>query len=201
MNGVTYARLRGKVGLQLPCPSTDHPGTPRLFTDWRFPRPDGRAALLARDYIEPAELTDDAYAFALITGRLAGQFNTRTRTGRAPKLNATAPDGYVAIHPEDAARLGITEGAQVQVISRRGSVCLSARLTDRLLVGTIFIPWHYGPALGVGEGKLANLVTNPVYDPHSKQPEYKFSAVKVLPAYDKTTGGANRQKLSSSHPF
>jgi anaerobic selenocysteine-containing dehydrogenase len=201
MNGVTYARLRGKVGLQLPCPSTDHPGTPRLFTDWRFPRPDGRAALLARDYIEPAELTDDAYAFALITGRLAGQFNTRTRTGRAPKLNATAPDGYVAIHPEDAARLGITEGDQVQVTSRRGSVCLSARLTDRLLVGTIFIPWHYGPALGVGEGKLANLVTNPVYDPHSKQPEYKFSAVKVLPAYDKTTGGANRQKLSSPHPF
>jgi len=179
MNGVTYDRLRGKVGPQLPCPEADHPGTPRLFTDLHFPRPDGRAALLSRDYEEPAETPDAEYPFVLITGRLAGHFNTRTRTGRTPRLNATAPDGFVAIHPEDAVRLGISSKDQVEITSRRGSVRLSAHLTDRLLVGTIFIPWHYGSALWVGEGKLANFVTNPVYDIHSKQPEYKFSAVKI----------------------
>ncbi len=181
MNGVTYERLRGKIGPQLPCPDTDHPGTLRLFTDWRFPRPDGRAALLPRDYIEPADPTDVEYPFVLITGRLAGQFNTRTRTGRAPKLNAAEPNGFVEIHPKDAARLGIVENDEVEVASRRGSVCLPARLTDYLLAGTLFVPWHYGPELGIGDGKLANLVTNSVYDIHSKQPEYKFSAVKVLP--------------------
>ena len=182
MNGVTYERLRGKVGPQLPCPEADHHGTPRLFTDWRFPRPDGRASILARNYIEPADKIDAEYPFNLITGRLSGHFNTRTRTGRAPKLNATAPDCYVEIHPEDGARLGIAEGDEVEVESRRGRVCLPARLTDRLLIGTIYIPWHYGPALGIGEGKLANLVTNSVYDIHSKQPEYKFSAVKIIVA-------------------
>jgi ferredoxin-nitrate reductase len=193
MSGVAYDRLRGRIGPQLPCPDAEHPpsttdgtsasglrGTPRLFTDWHFPRPDGRAALLARDYVEPAETTDAEYPFALLTGRLVWHFNTRTRTGRVPRLNTAAPDGFVEIHPEDAARLGITEGDEVEVTSRRGSVRLPARLTARLLVGTVFIPWHYGDALWVGEGKLANLVTNPVYDVHSKQPEYKFSAVKIV---------------------
>ena len=168
-----------------PLSKANHPGTTRLFTDWYFPRPDGRAAILARNYIEPADKIDAEYPFNLITGRLSGHFNTRTRTGRAPKLNATAPDCYVEIHPEDGARLGIEEGDEVEVESRRGRVCLPARLTDRLLNGTIYIPWHYGPALGIGEGKLANLVTNSVYDIHSKQPEYKFSAVKVIVASKK----------------
>ena len=179
MNGVSYERLRGKIGPQLPCPDADHPGTPRLFTDLRFPRPDGRAALLARDYQEPAEMTDDDYPVVLITGRLSGHFNTRTRTGRSPKLNAQAPDGYVEIHPEDSEKLGISDGDMVEIVSRRGMVCLPARLTNGILTGTIFIPWHYGPTLGVGEGKAANLLTNAVCDIHSKQPEYKFCAVSV----------------------
>ncbi|MDM8552598.1 nitrate reductase [Desulfobacterales bacterium HSG2] len=179
MNGVTYDRLRGKIGPQLPCPDADHPGTPRLFTDLRFPRADGRAALLDRDYYEPAEMPDAEYPFVLITGRLAWQFNTRTRTGRVPRLNKAAPDGYVGIHPEDASRLGISEGDETEIVSRRGSLRVPARLTDRVIAGTLFIPWHYGSTLGVGEGRLANSVTNPACDMHSKQPEYKFSAVRV----------------------
>jgi len=179
MNGVTYDRLRGNVGLQLPCPDSDHPGTPRLFHDLRFPRPDGRAALLSRDYITPAETPDNEYPFVLITGRLAGQFNTRTRTGRSPKLNSRAPDAYVNIGPEDAANLGIKKGDSVDITSRRGKICLPAHITDQQLIGTIFVPWHYGSALRVGEGKLANLVTNPDFDFHSKQPEYKYSAVRI----------------------
>ncbi|MCP4694496.1 MAG: molybdopterin-dependent oxidoreductase [Desulfobacterales bacterium] len=180
MNGVTYERLRGGVGPQLPCPRPDHPGTERLFTDWRFPRPDGRAALLPRPYKGPGDAVDEQYPFALITGRLRGHFNTRTRTGRSPRLNEMAPAAFIEIHPEDAADLNISEGREVEVSSRRGSVRLPARLTDRLLTGNVFIPWHYGTALG-GEGKSANLLTNTVYDIHSKQPEYKFSAVRIRP--------------------
>jgi anaerobic selenocysteine-containing dehydrogenase len=136
---------------------------------------------LPREYTEPDDIIDDEYPFALLTGRLEGHFNSRTRTGRSPKLNSIAPDGFLEIHPEDAASLGITEGQEVEITSRRGKMCLPARLTDTILSGTLFTPWHYGSALGIGEGKLANLVTNPVYDIHSKQPEYKFSAVKIRP--------------------
>ncbi len=182
INGITYERLRGRVGPQLPCPDTDHPGTPRLFTDLRFPRPDSRAALLARDYKEPAEMTNDDYPFALITGRLSGHFNTRTRTGRSPKLNNHAPYGYVEIHPDDAAKLNISEEEMVEIVSCRGKICLPARLKDSLLCGTVFVPWHYGPTLGVSEEQLVNLVTNAAYDIHSKQPEYKFCAVNVSKA-------------------
>lgn len=82
-------------------------------------------------------------------------------------------------NPAASFRLEITEGEEIDVISRRGSIRLPARFTNRLLRGNVFIPWHYGSALWVGEGRLANLVTNPVYDIHSKQPEYKFSAVKI----------------------
>ncbi|MDM8521874.1 nitrate reductase [Desulfococcaceae bacterium HSG8] len=181
MNGVTYERLRGNIGPQLPCPDADHPGTPRLFTDWRFPRPDGRAALLPRDYKAPGDTLDEQYPFALITGRLAGQFNTRTRTGRSPQLNKMAPDAFIEIHPEDALKLNISEGQEAEISSRRGSFRLPVRLTDRLLTGTVFIPWHYGSALWVGEGKSVNLITSTVCDIHSKQPEYKFSAVQIRP--------------------
>ena len=157
----------------------DHPGTKRLFTDWKFPRPDGRASLLSREYIEPAEKIDAEYPFILITGRLSSHFNTRTRTGRVPNLNAIAPKAFVNIHSEDAAKLNITEREKIEVTSRRGNISLPAYITDHLLIGTIFIPWHYGSALGIGEGKLSNELTNNVYDVHSKQPEYKFSAVKI----------------------
>ncbi len=182
MNGVTYERLRSNIGPQLPCPTPDHPGTARLFTDWRFPRPDGRAALLPRAFKAPDDTVDAQYPFTLITGRLTGQFNTRTRTGRSPRLDKIAPDAFIEIHPRDALNLGVSKGREVEVASRRGRLRLPVRLSDRLLVGTVFIPWHYGSALGGGHGKLANLVTNTAYDMHSRQPEYKFSAVKIRPA-------------------
>lgn len=179
MSGVSYERLRNKIGLQLPCPEVSHPGTPRLFTDLQFPRPDGRAALLARDYREPAETTDDRYPFVLITGRLACHFNTRARTGRIKRLNDIEPDNFVEIHPVDAERLGITEGDEVDVSSRRGSVRGVARISDRGLKGNIFMSIHYGRSFQVNDNRLANLVCNPVYDVHSRQPEFKYCAVRV----------------------
>ncbi len=179
MTGVSYSRLRGQVGPQLPCPSPDHPGTPRLFTDWQFPRPDGRAALLARDYVEPVDLTEKEYPFVMITGRLASHFNTRTRTGRSPKLNALAPENKIDIHPLDAASLGIVAGDNIEVTSRRGSAQGIARLTFEVLPGNVYMSMHFGSALGIGEGKLANLLSQATYDIHSKQPELKYNAVKV----------------------
>jgi len=179
MNGITYELLRDSVGPQLPCPCPGHPGTKRLFTDKHFPRPDGRAALLPREYLEPQEVPDDEYPFILITGRQLWHFNTRTRTGRIPNLVAHAHDNFVEIHPGDAVNLSIKNGELVKVCSRRGTVKGCARVSDSVPTGTVYMSMHYGSALPVGEDKLANIITNNVYDVHSKQPEYKFSAVKI----------------------
>ncbi|KJU86523.1 narB, nitrate reductase [Candidatus Magnetobacterium bavaricum] len=179
-NGVTYQRLREGVGPQLPCPTPEHPGSARLFSGMQFVRPDGRAALLARKYIEPAETPDAEYPFMLITGRLAGQFNTRTRTGRIDRLNRLTANSFVEINTEDALALGITEGDVVEVTSRRGNVVGDVLLSQRILPGTVFIPCHFGGALGGDDNRLVNRVTNPVYDIHSKQPEFKISAVKIV---------------------
>lgn len=179
MSGISYERLRNKVGPQLPCPNAGHPGTPRLFTDMRFPRPDGRAALIGRSYKKPAEVVDDEYPFVLNTGRVSCHFNTSTRTGRIPRLHNTESDNFVEIHPTDAIHYGISDGDEVEVSSRRGSVRGTARIRDRLLTGTLFMSPHFGKATLAGSGRLANLVCNPAYDTHSKQPELKYCAVKL----------------------
>ncbi|MCP4270178.1 MAG: molybdopterin oxidoreductase family protein [Candidatus Brocadiaceae bacterium] len=179
MSGVTYERLRNKVGPQLPCPDPEHSGTKRLFTDKQFPRPDGRAALLPREYKPPCEVPNEEYPCILITGRLKCHFNTRTRTGRVPILDSNEPDNFVEINPDTASGLGIFDGDEVEVTSRRGTVRGAARISDSLLAKIIFMPMHFGNALSVGENRLANLLTNHVYDLHSKQPEYKYSVVKI----------------------
>ncbi|MCJ7603864.1 MAG: nitrate reductase [Desulfobulbaceae bacterium] len=179
MTGISYDRLRKETGIQLPCPCEDHPGTPRLFTDQRFPRPDGRAALLSRNYNEPAEKPDDAYPFILLTGRLASHFNTSTRTGRVPSLSNKARNNYLEIHPGDARNFNIIEGEVVSISSRRGSVCGIAKISERILPGTLYMNIHYGKALRSESNQLANLVTNNAYDIHSKQPEFKYCAVRI----------------------
>jgi len=180
MNGVSYERLRNNnESLQLPCPENDHPGTERLFLDRQFLRPDGRAALLARDYEEPAETTDVEYPFALITGRVADHFNTGTRTGRTDKYQGITINNLVEIHPDDAEYLGVIDGYEVNVISRRGCVRCTVSVKDSVLPGTVYMGMHYGEVTSGAKNKLANLVCNPIYDNHSKQPELKYCAVKI----------------------
>lgn len=182
MNGVNYERLRNGVGLQLPCPEEDHPGTSRLFTDFQFPRADGRAALLARDYAPPAEVTNDEYPFILITGRLASQFNTGTRTSRVQKLAEIESVDFIEIHPDDAKRLRIQEGDRVEVVSRRGSIRRIVRITDRIPIGTVYINLRCGNSFLNKDknNQYVNLICNSAYDVHSKQPELKYSTVRII---------------------
>ncbi len=184
MNGVSYERLRDTIGPQLPCPDQDHPGTERLFLDWRFPRPDGRAALLGRNYQEPAEVTDAEFPFILLTGKLAGHFNTRTRTGRVQELRETEPDNYVEIHPQDADSLSMQENELVEVVSRRGKVYAKVRIVDKVLAGTVYMNMHFGNALQDADDRLANILCTHAVDRHSKQPEYKITAVRMTKVHE-----------------
>jgi predicted molibdopterin-dependent oxidoreductase YjgC len=99
-------------------------------------------------------------------------YHTGTMTRRSPFLNREIADPYVEIHPEDAATLGVGAGDWIRVTSRRGSIVTTARITDRVVKGSIFAPFHFTEA-------RANMLTNPVLDPACKTPEYKVCAVKM----------------------
>jgi anaerobic selenocysteine-containing dehydrogenase len=121
----------------------------------------------------------------LITGRTIYHFHTRTKTARAPELNAAAPDVWVELNAEDADRLGVAEGDLVEVVTPRGRITAAAR-TAALRPGTVFVPFHYGywdtdhPGGPSGAaGRAANEMTITDWDPVSKQPLFKLSAARI----------------------
>ena len=166
--GITYGRIES-WGLQWPCPTLNHPGTPYLFKGG-FPR--GKAAFTPVQYRRSKELPDREYPFLLTTGRQLFQYHTGSMTRRVVELNKVAPEAYVEINPKDVKRLGIRNGDMLKVSSRRGSINVKALASERPSEGVVFIPFHYKEA-------AANILTNPELDPICKIPELKVCAVKV----------------------
>jgi anaerobic selenocysteine-containing dehydrogenase len=129
-------------------------------------------------------MPDEAYPLQLITGRTVYQFHTRTRTGRAPELQAAAPDVWVELSPSDAAACGLREGDLAQVTTRRGEVQARVRVCD-IRRGVVFLPFHYGYWDTPGghepqeHGRAANELTLTDWDPVSKQPIFKTAACAV----------------------
>jgi anaerobic selenocysteine-containing dehydrogenase len=139
--------------------------------DYRARRPDGRAFLKAAEHTPASEQPSDEYPFLCTTGRSVYHFHTRTKTARAPELQRAAPDPWVEISSADAAELGVAEGDVVRVESERGGVEVPVRI-GRCRDGVVFLPFHYG-------FQAANEVTRTEWDPVSKQPLFKISAVRI----------------------
>ncbi len=209
--GLSYEKLRAGSGIQWPCNDAAPEGTERLYEDFTFPTlpeicedyghdiqtgatfseadfkalaPQGRAILKAADWTPPHEWAGEEYPFALATGRTVYHFHTRTKTGRAPELQAAAPDAWVELCSADAERLGVSEGQTLRVSSPRGAVEVTARISG-VREGVVFIPFHYGywdvgeDAGPDGRPRAANELTMTIWDPVSKQPQLKSAAVKV----------------------
>jgi formate dehydrogenase alpha subunit len=172
--GLSHARLDREGGLQWPCPTPEHPGTRFLYGE-SFPRGRGRF-IPARQIETAAELPDADYPFLLNTGRLLYHWHGGTITRRVQGLMELAPRLEIAIHPSDARRLGVDDGARLRVESRRGELTGYARVTEAVKAGAIFVPF-----VKLDES-AANFLTNAAFDPSSKIPEYKVCAVKVEPA-------------------
>ncbi len=177
VSGISYARLEKEHGIPWPCPSPDHPGTPRRYTHFKFHTPNGKANLLARHHKDPLEVPDRKYPFCLNTGRVVDHWMTLTRTGKIPQLLKASPESFLEIHPADAQKAGIKDGVFAKIVSRRGEAVVRAKVTDRVREGEVFMPFHFGYLFG--EKGAANLLTNPAYDAGSKEPEYKACAVRV----------------------
>ncbi|MDQ2800669.1 MAG: molybdopterin-dependent oxidoreductase, partial [Armatimonadota bacterium] len=171
-SGITYDRIDAEQGVFWPCPTEDHPGTPRLFGE-RFAHDDGRAKFHPVHHRGAAEEPDDEYPLYLTTGRIMAQYQSGAQTRRVAALGKIAPEAFVEIHPSLAQRFGLTEGDMARLTTRRGEICVQARLTPTIRQDTLFVPFHWG-----GES-CANNLTNPALDPVSKMPEFKVCAVRV----------------------
>ncbi len=173
--GISYGRLEPD-GLQWPCPSANHPGTATVHSNG-FLR--GKGRLVALDYVPSPEHSQSDYPFLLITGRALEHYNVGTMTRRTPN-RSLLPADFLEIHSADAERHGIQDGQMVEVRSRWGSTQASARVTDRVSPGTLFLTFHFPET-------HTNVLTSPYVDPQSKCPEYKLTAVAIAPLGNGTT--------------
>ena len=171
--GISHERLDSEEvagrGLQWPCPSKDHPGTPILHVG-KFSR--GRGLFYPAKYRPSMELPDEDYPLILMTGRILYHYTTRAMTGRTPGLMEIAGHSYIEMNTEDAAKLGIRDGDKVWASSRRGKITTTARVSDKTSPGETWMPFHFP------DGN-ANWLTNAELDPFCRIPEYKVCAIKV----------------------
>jgi formate dehydrogenase alpha subunit len=166
--GITYNRI-GDQGLQWPCPTGEHPGTPILHVG-TFSR--GLGHLSAVDWQPPAEQPDEEYPFIFTTGRVLYHYHTGTMTRRSQGLDEHVPGPVVEINRDDAARLGVGDGQVVRISSRRGVIEAAARVSPMTAPGVVFMPFHFAEA-------AANKLTIAALDPTGKIPQLKVCAVRV----------------------
>jgi assimilatory nitrate reductase catalytic subunit len=109
----------------------------------------------------------------LNTGRTVEHWHTRTKTGRVAILERLSPCAWVEMNPADARRCGLSPADRVDITSRRGRVTgVELRVTETIAPGQVFMPFHYQEA-------NANVLTQPAFDPISREPNYKQAAVRV----------------------
>ena len=174
-SGMTYEAIEEHGGIQWPFPagSVDPKESRRLYTDGVFQTDDGRARLLPVAWEPFPEQPTAAFPFVLNTGRTVEHWHTRTKTANVPILERLSPNAWLEMNPRDARGLGLKAQDRVDVVSQRGRVRnVELRVTETIAPGQVFVPFHYAEA-------NANQVTQSAFDPISREPNYKQSAVRV----------------------
>jgi len=169
-SGVSYEKLDRLGSIQWPC-NDDAPTGTTVMHVGEFVR--GRGKFLITEYIATDERTTSRYPLILTTGRILTQYNVGTQTRRT--LNVTwHSEDVLEIHPHDAEQRGIRERDWVEVTSRAGAIALRAAITERVAPGVVYTTFHH-PETG------ANVVTTENSDWATNCPEYKVTAVQVMP--------------------
>lgn len=174
--GITWDRIDKEQGVFWPCPSEDHPGTPRLFEDRKSYHPDGKFHMLPTPYRLSSEVPDDEYPIYYTTGRSVFHYLSGTQTRRIKFLVDKCPGPDCEMHPDLAKALGLVDRQIVTVESRRGKISVPLNIVDTIRVDTVFVPYHWAERLA------ANQITKRALDPMSKMPEFKVAACRVRPA-------------------
>ena len=174
--GITYDKVDEMKGVFWPCPTLDHPGTPRLFEDMKFHTSDQKAHFEVTQWRPSGDPVDEQYPIYLTTGRVVSQYLSGTQTRRIGALVDQYPEPRVEIHPRLAQQHGINDQDWVTIQSRRDRVTLRAMVVKTIRPDTVFIPYHW-PGIG-----SANRLTHRTLDPRSKIPEFKVSACRIARA-------------------
>jgi assimilatory nitrate reductase catalytic subunit len=193
-SGISYDKIRANSGVFWPCPSPEHPGTPRLFATGsvdgdRFAPPpgfftsDGRARFHDAGHRDPGEVPDSAYPVYLTTGRVMAHYQSGTQTRRIGRLVEMASEPLLEIHPRLALRHKIADGDRVSVTTRRGEASFRVRFAPGMREDTVFAPFHWGGR------QSANRLTNPALDEISRMPEFKVCAARLERVPEEITDG------------
>ncbi len=169
--GLDWDRI-DKGEYQWPVPEKDHPGTPILH-EGEFKN--GRGLFKVINYRDPAETISDDFPVWLTTGRRLQAYHTRTQTGRAQGIDYLLAEESLEMHPDDAASWKLQEGDWCQLTSRRGSVRIKVKITDRSPKGTVFTSFSFANV-------PINVLTGSGYDPVTETAELKVCPVRIEPA-------------------
>ncbi|MHC8306444.1 nitrate reductase [Pseudomonas sp. PB3P13] len=153
-------------------------GTPRLYVDGVFPTANGRARFIADPYHAAREQRDAEFPLTLLTGRLRDQWHGMSRTGTAAQLFGHVSEAQLSLHPDELRRHSLQTGDLVSLESRRGALIVAVSSDDSVRPGQAFMPMHWGDRFLKGG---VNAITQPAFDPLSKQPELKHSGVRLEP--------------------
>ena len=165
--GISYERLE-EGGIQWPCPSTDHPGTPVLYRDG-FPT--GRARFLPI-YQPTLETPDGEYSLVAAAGRDLYRYDKEVLAGKNGGPASILEKELLKIHPDDALSLGLRGGEVVRVSSREQSIELRANVSDEAPPGTVCVSF---PILE----RPSELMGSPGAEIVTALPHLNLKAVKV----------------------
>jgi assimilatory nitrate reductase catalytic subunit len=181
--GITYEKIDAQMGVFWPCPTLEHPGTPRLFEGGRFFHPDGKARFMKLEWRESGDPVAEDFPIYLTTGRVVSQYLSGAQTRRIGALVDQYPEPKLELHPLLAERYGIATGDWVAITTRRSTITLQAQVVRTIRPDTVFIPYHWPGR------RSANRLTHRTLDPRSKIPEYKVSACRIEKASAPPPGG------------
>ena len=173
-SGMDYLQIESAGGIQWPFPSGGTEiKTTRLYSDGRFPTDDGKARLIPVEWKPFPEQPTNEFPFVLNTGRTVEHWHTRTKTGQVPILERMSPNAWLEMNPRDAETLHLKPHDRVDIVSKRGVVSkVELRITEMIAPGQVFMPFHFAET-------NVNQVTQSAFDPISREPNYKQSAVFV----------------------
>ncbi|HHJ36359.1 MAG TPA: nitrate reductase [Gammaproteobacteria bacterium] len=179
ISGMSHDLIEKNRGVQWPYTeqqrSSNEPppqGGKRLYTEaGTFRYADGKAKLIPLPFIDNNEVPDEKFPIWLNTGRLIEHWHGRSKTGKIGNNNKYSPIPFIEINPDLAAELDIQRGEYVRLVSRRSDAVVMATPTQRVPKNMVFLPFHFHDC--------ANRLTLGLLDPHSRQPAYKQSAVRI----------------------
>jgi formate dehydrogenase major subunit len=169
--GVTYDLITEKGSVQWPCNEAHPEGTPLMHVEG-FVR--GKGRFIVTEYVATDEKTGPRFPLLLTTGRILSQYNVGAQTRRTDN-NIWHEEDVLEIHPHDAEQRGVKEGDWVRLASRSGETTLRAEITERVSPGVVYTTFHHPDT-------QANVVTTDYSDWATNCPEYKVTAVQVMPS-------------------